>query len=79
MRKKPVRYRIPASGLRAASGQVFVNHQLPGLALRYTIDGRNHSINSPLVSGPLQAKGVVNVAAFDRNGRRVHIAHIELP
>lgn len=32
---------------------------------------------SPIVSGPINAKGKINVAAFDKNGRKGHISTVE--
>jgi hexosaminidase len=74
-----VQYRIAPPGLQVVNGKVQVNHQFPGFALRYTTDGSEPNINSPLVSGPIEAKGVIRVAAFNRSGRQGKSSRIESP
>lgn len=73
----PVAYRIAPPGLKIEGGKVFANHALPGMALRYTSDGSEPNAASPLVRGPISDKGQIQVAAFDRNGRRGLISRIE--
>ncbi len=73
----PVAYRIAPPGLKLADGKVYANHALPGLALRYTSDGSEPNAGSALVQGAIAAKGLIQVAAFDRNGRRGWISRIE--
>lgn len=72
-----VAYRIAPPGLEEEGGHVLVNHALPGLALRYTVDGSVPTVASPLVTGPIAERGTIQVAAFDRNGRRGLVARIE--
>jgi hexosaminidase len=74
-----VAYRIAPPGLLLDGGQVLVNHVLPGITLRYTVDGSEPTAASKLVNGPIQERGTIKVAAFDRKGRRGHIASIEGP
>lgn len=62
-------YRLPPPGLKLAGGTVLANAQIPGLALRFTVDGSMPNAGSPLVTGPIAATGIVRVAAFDRRGR----------
>ena len=62
-------YRIPWPGAVVENGQVKANIQLPGLALRYTTDGSEPSPNSPLYTGPIDAKGILKIKAFDTRGR----------
>jgi len=62
-------YRIPWPGAVVENGQVKANIQLPGLALRYTTDGAEPSPNSPLYTGPIAAKGILKIKAFDTRGR----------
>jgi len=75
----PVAYRIAAPGLKLEAGKVYANHALPGLALRYTSDGSDPGQASPLVQAAIADKGLIKVAAFDLNGRRGRISHIENP
>jgi hexosaminidase len=72
-----VAYRIAPPGMVVADGRVLVNHVLPGITLRYTTDGSAPTAASPLVTGPIAARGTVKAAAFDRNGRRGLVATIE--
>lgn len=72
-----VAYRIAPPGLLREGGKVHANHMLPGLALRYTSDGSEPNAGSPLVQGAIADRGLIQVAAFDRNGRRGHIARID--
>ncbi|QBE66988.1 beta-hexosaminidase [Pseudoduganella lutea] len=72
-----VDYRIAPPGLLVEGGKVLANHVLPGLALRYTSDGSAPTAASPLVSGPIAERGVIKVAAFDRNGRPGLVASVE--
>lgn len=62
-------YRIAAPGLKRDGGSVLVNEQYPGFSLRYTMDGSEPNAHSPQVNGPVKAKALIRVAAFDRNGR----------
>ena len=64
-----IAYRIAPPGLKQVNGEVLVNQQMPGFALRFTTDGSLPTQASPLVSGPIRAKGLIQVAAFNRNGR----------
>jgi len=72
-----VAYRIAPPGMIDEGGQVKVNHVLPGMTLRYTVDGSMPTATSPLVAGPIAARGTIRAAAFDRNGRRGQVASIE--
>lgn len=72
-----VMYRIAPPGLKVVEGRVLVNHQFPGFALRYTADGSEPTAASALVTAPITAKGIIQVAAFDRSGRRGKSSRIE--
>jgi len=71
-----VAYRIAPPGLKLEGGKVYANHALPGLALRYTSDGSEPHAGSALVQGPISDKGLIQVAAFDSNGRRGGVSRI---
>jgi hexosaminidase len=70
-------YRIAPPGLLLDGGQVLVNHILPGMTLRYTSDGSEPTADSRPVIGPITDRGMIKVAAFDRNGRRGLVASID--
>ena len=72
-----LRYRIPPPGLKVVGGRVHANIQLPGFDLRYTTDGSEPTVQSPLVQGPIQTKGLIQVAAFNRTGRKGHSSRVE--
>jgi hexosaminidase len=72
-----VAYRIAPPGLLRDGDRVLVNHALPGLTLRYTTDGSAPTAASALVTGPITARGVIQVAAFDRNNRSGPAARLE--
>ncbi len=74
-----VQYRIAPPGLQIVDSKVWVNHQTPGFILRYTSDGSEPNANSPLVNGAITAKGVIQVAAFNRTGRQSRSSRIENP
>jgi hexosaminidase len=76
-----VDYRIAPPGLMVDGAgdrqSVLVNHVLPGMTLRYTTDGSLPTAASPVVAGPISARGQIRAAAFDRNGRRGLVAGVE--
>ena len=72
-----VAYRIAPPGMVEEGGQVKVHHVLPGMILRYTVDAGTPDAGSPVVNGPIAARGTIRAAAFDRNGRRGQVAMIE--
>ena len=75
--KAGVAYRIAPPGLLVEGDKVLVNHVLPGMTLRYTTDGSAPTAASRLVDGPISERGVIQVAAFDRNGRAGLVSRIE--
>jgi hexosaminidase len=72
-----VDYRIAPPGLMLEGERVLVNHVLPGMTMRYTVDGSAPSATSKLVNGPIAERGLIQVAAFDRNGRPGLVARID--
>jgi hexosaminidase len=72
-----VQYRIAPPGLKRIDKQIHVNYQLPGFTLRYTTDGSEPDTHSAIVLGPIATKGLILVAAFDRNGRKGNSSRIK--
>ncbi len=72
-------YRIAPPGLVVRDGQVLANAELPGFVLRYTTDGSDPDRDSPVVTGPIDAKGTITVAAFSAAGRAGPSARIIRP
>jgi hexosaminidase len=72
-------YRIPTPGLMAQEGMVRASVELPGFTLRYTTDGREPTVRSALVRGPIPWRATVRVAAFSTTGRKGHTATLKAP
>jgi hexosaminidase len=62
-------YRIPPPGAVAAENMLKANVGFPGLVIRYTTDGSDPSIDSPVYNGPVSVSGDVKVRAFNSRGR----------
>jgi hexosaminidase len=62
-------YRIPRPGATIMQGKVNANIQLPGLTMRYTIDGSEPDGMSRIYSEPVAAR-TVKLNAFDSRGRK---------
>lgn len=63
------KYRIPWAGAVVENGLVKVNLQLPGLAIRYTTDGSEPTVQSRMYKEPIAEKGVIKIKVFDGKGR----------
>ncbi|MDQ7039600.1 MAG: family 20 glycosylhydrolase [Rhodothermus sp.] len=68
---KAVPYRLPPPGAVIEDGYLKANVALPGLTLRYTLDGSEPTAASPRYTGPvpLSGHGEVRLRTFDTNGR----------
>jgi hexosaminidase len=62
-------YRIPTPGAVIRDGLLYANLQLPGFVIRYTMDGTEPNVKSPIYNAPVPVSSVVKIRAFDRNGR----------
>jgi len=72
-------YRIPTPGLKVEGGTVRSSLEIPGFTLRYTTDGREPTTRSPVLSGPIPARGTSRVAAFNGTGRKGQTAQVTAP
>jgi hexosaminidase len=72
-------YRIPTPGLKVDGGMVRCSVELPGFTLRYTTDGSEPTVRSPVVGDPIPFRGTVRVAAFNTTGRKGHTARLTAP
>jgi hexosaminidase len=70
-------FRVPTVGAKVVAGAVVANLQLPGLTIRYTTDGNEPSAKSPAYTGPIAAKGLVRLRAFDARGRGGRTVQVE--
>lgn len=71
-------YRIPTAGVSLSEGKVLANVQLPGLVIRYTVNGKEPDAKSAVYSAPVAEKGTVRFRVFDqqgRGGRTVTVQH----
>jgi hexosaminidase len=63
-------YRIPKPGIILENGAYAANIQFPGLAIRYTLDGRNPDASSTIYKGPVENNGKgIKFRAFDTRKR----------
>jgi hexosaminidase len=72
-----VNFRIPTVGAKRVDGKVLANIQLPGMQIRYTTDGTEPTMNSPLYTSPIASTGIVKLRAFDSRGRGSRTVEIE--
>ncbi|GAB2540600.1 family 20 glycosylhydrolase [Spirosoma aerophilum] len=62
-------YRIPPVGAKVINGKVAANVQFPGLTIRYTTDGTEPTVQSPVYSAPLTNSGTIKFKVFNATGR----------
>lgn len=72
-----VQFRIPTAGAKLEKGTVLANIQFPGLDIRYTTDGSEPHLKSPLYTQPISAKGTIKLRAFDSKGRGGRTIQVE--
>jgi hexosaminidase len=70
-------YRIAPPGLKIENNVVLVNYQLPGFELRYTIDGTEPNLTSPIVNGRVPNRAIISVSAFNKVGRKSRTSTID--
>jgi hexosaminidase len=61
-------YRLPMPGAKIEQGILYANIELPGLDIRYTTDGTEPTLASPLYKTPVKVSGAVKVKSFDLAG-----------
>lgn len=76
---KGVLYRLAPPGVSVQDGMVHVNHELPGMQIRYTTDGTVPLASSPLIIGPMKASSALTLAAFSANGRSSRAVKVMTP
>ncbi|WP_158827477.1 family 20 glycosylhydrolase [Mucilaginibacter lacusdianchii] len=62
-------YRIPTAGVVAEKGTVKANVQFPGMTIRYTVNGAEPTVTSPVYTAPLTQKGTYKFRVFNTAGR----------
>lgn len=70
-----VHYRIPPPGAELAEGVLRANIAYPGLEIRFSTDGSEPSMESPLYEGPVEVEAnEVKLKAFSDRGRQSRTA-----
>lgn len=62
-------YRIATPGVIIENVMLKANVSFPGLIIRYTTDGSEPGIESPVYTVPVKVQGVIKVKAFNQAGR----------
>jgi len=70
-------YRIPPPGAAIKDGMLYANSSLPGLIIRYTTDGSKPTVDSKIYVQALEAKGKINLKAFDLAGKVSRVVIME--
>lgn len=74
-----INYRIPPPGAVVRDGSLHANIALPGITIRYTLDGSEPAENSPVYSGPVELNSdeTVRLAGFNSTGRSGRVVEIK--
>ena len=62
-------FRLPKPGAIIKEGYIYANVELPGLTIRYTIDGKEPTAASQVYSDPIQHSGSIKLRAFSHTGK----------
>lgn len=62
-------YRIPEVGISIQNGLTVMNSQLPGFGIRYTTDGSEPTLRSPVYTHPVKTNGQVKAQLFNEAGK----------
>ncbi|NLU96233.1 family 20 glycosylhydrolase [Chitinophaga sp. Ak27] len=73
-------WRIPTAGAAVDNGVLTANVQMPGLIIRYTTNGEEPTLKSPVYNGAVQAGGkVVKLKVFSPRGRSSRTTTVKVP
>ena len=70
-------YRLPPPGAIVEEGMLHANVEFPGLTVRYTTDGTDPDMESPVYTGPVQVDGSVRLRTFSSAGRGSRASAVE--
>jgi hexosaminidase len=62
-------YRVPPPGAVVDDGQLKANVEYPGLIIRYSTDGSEPTLKSPIYENPISISGEVALKTFDSAGK----------
>jgi hexosaminidase len=63
-------YRLAPPGVKSENGKVTINASYPGFEMRYSLEGDEPTIESPLYTGPFHTTAKqIKVSTFDAKGR----------
>lgn len=74
-------YRLPPPGVLLHAGRIHANVALPGLVLRYRLDGAAPDADSPRYGAPLalpSGEATFTIASFDTRGRSSRVVTLDL-
>jgi hexosaminidase len=77
-------YRLPPPGAAIREGMLHANIDFPGITIRYTMDGTEPTMNSPVYTAPVAITGTnavpgpVLLRSFDTRGRGSRVSVLEL-
>lgn len=72
-------YRVPPPGGIIENGMLRANTSLPGLTIRYSLDGKDPQADSAVYSQPVAAQGEARLRAFDSAGRFSRVMIVTSP
>jgi hexosaminidase len=70
-------YRIPPAGVIIKDDDIKADAICRDLIIRYTLNGSDPEINSPIYTSPLSVKGQIKFRVFDKAGNAGRITTIE--
>lgn len=73
-------WRIPTAGAKVDNGVLSANVQMPGLVIRYTTNGDEPTLKSPVYTTPVTAGGkTVKLKVFNTRGRSSRTTTVKVP
>ncbi|MGF6927447.1 hexosaminidase [Chitinophaga sp. W2I13] len=73
-------WRIPTAGAKVENGVLSTNIQMPGLVIRYTTNGDEPTLKSPVYTTPVAAGGkTVKLKVFSPKGRSSRTTTVKVP
>jgi len=70
-------YRVPPPGAIVDKGTLLANSALPGLTVRYTLDGSDPGPSSMVYTGPVVVKSTVRLRSYDASGKASRIVEVK--